>query len=392
MKIEPKILNNVALNSHPIGCKKNIENLIMEATSLPKITEKKLNVLIIGGSSGYGLATRVLFAFNAKADVYSVSFERGPKGKNTASAGYYNNLFFQEFAHQKNLDSIDLNIDAFSREAKEKVIADLKAQNKKIDVIVYSLASGVRQDPVTGIVHHSALKPTSKSFTGYNVDIAKKNLYTQVIDPATSEEISNTIKVMGGEDYKMWIESMVKEDVLSEGVTAITYTYIGSPITHAIYKDGTIGHAKKDLERTVVDIQTMLDPLHGTSIVSSSKTVVTKASVFIPSVSVYGTCLFEIMKKEGIHESILKHKHRLFYDMVFGNKKVVDEKGRYRLDAYELEDSIQKQVQAKMDIITPENFKDNVDFDSFYQEFMQLNGFNVEGVDYDEDIDLTHYL
>ncbi|QIK69708.1 trans-2-enoyl-CoA reductase family protein [Erysipelothrix sp. HDW6C] len=384
MTIKPMIRDNIALNAHPQGCKKNIKNQIQEVIHLPKITDKPLNVLIIGGSSGYGLATRIALAFNAGAFTYNVSFERAARGRNTASAGYYNNEYFQHFALEHGLQSYDLNGDAFSHEIKQTVIDDFKAMDRKIDLVVYSVASGIRIDPDTQEKFVSALKPIDTPFKGYSVDIAKETIREESVDIASFDDIRNTEKVMGGEDYKLWVEALLEADMLNQDCRVVTYTYIGSPITYAIYKDGTIGHAKRDLEHTNQQINALLKPLNGQAIISSSKTVVTKASVFIPTVALYASALFKVMKQQGTHESIIEHKYRLYHDMIYGDSPLIDDEGRYRLDAFELDDETQNNVNILMDAVTPDNFKEIVDFDAFRHEFLAINGFDIDGVNYDD--------
>lgn len=380
--IKPMIRNNIALNAHPQGCRQLVKNYIEEAKSLPLITDKNLNVLIIGGSSGYGLATRINLAFNAHAYTYNVSFEREARGRNTASAGYYNNRFFAEFAQEENIPSDDLNIDAFSHNAKNKVIEHFKSENKKIDLVVYSVASGIRIDPDTQEKYTSSLKPILSDFKGYSVDIAKEALIEESLECATEEEISSTIKVMGGEDYLLWIQALDEAGLLAPKAKSITYTYMGSDITYPIYKEGTIGHAKRDLESTNMQIQEIMKKYDGEAIVSSSKTVVTKASVFIPTVALYASALFKVMQENGTHESIIKHKHRLFHEMVYGGNPTLDQSGLYRLDAHELDPKTQAIVSEIMNQITPDNFKAITDFELFKQLFLEMNGFSVLGVDY----------
>lgn len=391
MKIKAMIRDNIAMNAHPKGIEQNIQQQIQEVSNTPLISPKKLNVLIIGGSSGYGLASRIALAFNANAYTYNVSFEREARGRNTASAGYYNNLFFKKFADQEGIESFDRNGDAFSHQMKNDVIQDFKNNNKKIDLLIYSVASGVRIDPDTQEKYVSSLKPIGKPFTGFNVDIAKGTLSSASIDPASDEEIENTRKVMGGEDYLLWVQALSDAQVFNEGAKTITYTYIGSKITYPIYKDGTIGHAKRDLERCNETIQNIMSKHKGEALISSSKTVVTKASVFIPTVALYGSCLFKVMKELKTHETITQHKLRLFTDMVYGSKRLLDDKGLFRLDAYELDEKTQDLVNGLMSTVKTSSDLDNIDFEAFKHEFNAMSGFDIEGVDYDEDLDLTQY-
>lgn len=370
MKLKPMVRDNIALNADEQGCEIAIHNQINELKNLPTIQDQELNVLIIGGSSGYGLASRIALTYKANAYTYSVSFERAAKGRNTASAGYYNNEIFKAL----NPDKADnLNADAFAHETKQTVIEDFKNMDKKIDLLIYSVASGIRIDPDTQEKYVSALKPIGKAFHGQSVDIAKETIKEESIEPATEEDIFNTTKVMGGEDYLLWVEALDKANLFNEHAQTITYTYIGSPLTYPIYKDGTIGHAKRDLENTIPKIQAIMDKYHGTSRISSSKTVVTKASVFIPTVALYASALFKVMKEEGTHESITKHKYRLFKDFVY-NKDNHD--SLIRLDSFELNEDTQTKVGTLLNSF--DNDLQKVDFNFFKKEFMNMSGFDVD--------------
>lgn len=376
MMIKPLIRDNIALNAYDIGCKENIINQIRELENLPMIQEKPLNVLIIGGSSGYGLATRIALTYRANAYTYNVSFERGPKGRSTGSAGFYNNQVFEEIAKSNGKNCDDINADAFSHDTKKQVISDFRKMNKKIDLVIYSVASGIRIDPDTQEKYISSLKPLGSPYSGYNVDIAQESLKTQTLDPATDLELENTIKVMGGSDYLLWANALVEAEILNENCKFVTYTYIGADLTKPIYMDGTIGHAKRDLEQANLEINNLLSSLQGKAIISASKAVVTKASVFIPTMALYASALFKVMKEAGTHETITMHKYRLFKDMIFGNHAIVDKDGIYRLDSYELDSKIQDNVRTLLSDINEGNFKERVDFLEFKKEFLALNGFN----------------
>lgn len=391
MIIKPSIRENIALNAHPSGCHANVIEQINFIKNKPKMTNKKLNVLIIGGSSGYGLATRIALAFGADAFTYNVSFERGPKGRMTGSAGFYNNYFFNKEIANTDIEAYDLNADAFSHETRNQVIKYFKDNNKKIDIIIYSVAAGFRIDPDTSEKYVSALKPIGSSYTGTSIDVAKITLKEETVQPGTAEEINNTIKVMGGEDYLLWVEAIDKADLFNEEATAMTYTYIGSPITYPVYKDGTIGQAKRNLEEKNKECNKIMEKHNGHAYVCSSKTVVTKASTYIPSVAIYASALIKVMKEHNVHETIIEHKYRLFNDMIFNKKFLFDEDGIIRLDAYELEDSIQDEVIKLLEEVTEENIQEKVDINSFVTEFMQLNGFKFDNVDYELDIDLSEY-
>lgn len=391
MIIKPLIRDNIALNAHPKGCYENIVNQVHFIEQQDLITNKKLNVLVIGGSSGYGLASRIALAFNANAYTYNVSYERAGSKRSTASAGYYNNITFGQLADEKNIPHDDFNGDAFSFETKEKVLQDFIQNGRKIDLLIYSVASGIRIDPYTQEKYVSALKPIGNTFNGLSVDIAKKTLKELTLEPANDEEIEATRKVMGGEDYLLWVEAIAKHNLFNENAKTITYTYLGSQITYPIYKDGTIGNAKRDLEKTQEKLIDIMATVNGEALISSSKTVVTKASVFIPTVALYGATLFSVMKQKGTHESIIEHKYRLYKDMVYGNKRHLDSQGLIRLDSFEMDSDTQAEVTSLMSKVTTADNLDNIDFDFFIKEFNQMNGFMVDNVDYDEDLDILNF-
>ena len=391
MIIKPLIRDNIALNAHPRGCYENIVNQIKWVQTKDPIVNRPLNVLIIGGSSGYGLASRIALAFNAKSYTYNVSFERPGSKRSTASAGYYNNLAFETLAKEQGIESDDFNGDAFSFETKEKVLSDFEAAGKKIDLLIYSVASGIRIDPYTQEKYVSTLKPIGQDFKGLSVDIAKKTIKEVILDPASEEEIENTRKVMGGEDYLLWVKAIDEKGLFNQNAKSITYTYIGSELTYPIYKDGTIGNAKRDLEAAQTQIQEIMAKVDGEALISSSKTVVTKASVFIPTVALYGSTLFKVMKLANTHESITQHKFRLFKDMVYGNQRLLDDANLIRLDSFEMDPIVQEQVKELMAFTTTSDDLDGIDFDFFIQEFNQMNGFMIDGVDYNEDIDIESF-
>lgn len=387
MKNKSIIRDNIALSAHPLGCKQAILNQIAEVKDLEEITDKDLNVLIIGGSSGYGLASRIALTYKANAYTYNVSFERAGRNRSSASAGYYNNHYFNEIAKADGYQADDLNADAFAHTTKEQVIEHFNSLGKKIDLVIYSVASGIRIDPDTNEKYTSALKPIGKPFTGINVDIATESLKEETLDVASQTEIDNTIKVMGGADYLLWAEALKAANLLNDQAKFVTYTYLGSEVTHPIYKDGTIGQAKRDLESANQTINELLADINGEAIISASKAVVTKASVFIPTMVLYVSALFKVMKAANTHETITEHKYRLFKDMVYGDKRNLDEDGFFRIDVFEMDDHIQDQVIDLLSNINQDNFIDQVDFHAFKHEFLAINGFDIEGVDYDQDVD-----
>lgn len=392
MIIKPLIRANVHISAHPAGIKKSVEDMVAWAKAQPKIEMTGKNVLIVGGSSGYGLGTRIALAFGAGANTINVSFERGPQGNMTGTAGWWNNIYFQEVAAKAGLSFKDFNGDAFSWETKKQVTEYIKETYGKIDLLVYSLASPVRQNPNTGELVKSALKPIGKNIKGTTIDIAKEQIMELEVEAATEQDIKDTVYVMGGEDWKMWVEFLLENDLLADGFKTISYTYIGAESMSDIYRGGTIGKAKEDLERTSVELNNLLkNKVNGESLISVSKAVATKASVFIPGMPTYGCILFDEMMKKGIHESVIAHKYRLYKDMVFGNARELDEQGRIRLDAWEMRKDIQDAVYENIKAYgnNPEVLFNLKGAKEFMGDFYKMNGFDIEGVDYEQDVDLA---
>lgn len=387
MIISPSIRSNVFLNAHPRGIQAYIQSLFQEASTFQSFKGPK-NVLIIGGSSGYGLASRVALAICANANTMNVSFESAPSDKRTGTAGFWNNVYFLEEAQKLTTKHIDIVADAFSDATKQSVIERIRQEFKSVDLVIYSLAAGARPNPETGELVRSALKPIGEPLDGETIDVSTKTLKPLHMDAATEEDINNTVYVMGGSDWESWITQLDQANVLSNGIKTISYTYVGSGSMDKIYRAGTIGKAKDDLEATSLRMNTWLkEKYQGESLISSSKAVVTKASVFIPGITSYIACLFDVMKEKGVHETTLAHKHRLFKDMVYGELRRVDQLHRIRIDHYEMQDDVQdatlvKLEQAKDHIIELQGTQDFVD------EFHQIHGFGFKHVNYEEDIDL----
>jgi len=390
MIIKPRVRGSLALNCHPVGCKKIIEDQIKIAKEGKQYNGAK-KVLILGASSGYGLATRISLAFGgSKSDTIGVSFEKEGTDRKVGTAGWYNNIWFREEAEKEGLIAKNFNGDAFSHEMRANVVKYIKEEfGGKIDLLIYSLASGVRQDPDTGIVHRSVIKPINEEFSGYTLNIQKEELEFMSVEPATQDEIDNTIKVMGGEDWNHWVKTLIEEDVCNEGFKSIAYSYIGGDITRAVYRDGTIGKAKEHLEGTAKELNTLVkEKLNGEVYTSVNRAITTKASAFIPCFSIYASVLFKVMAEQGKEEACMVHTHRLLSDMVYGDNPNFDEDGRMRPDSWELAQDIQNESIATYNQITEENFKEFCDFKLYKKYFMNLNGFEAEGVDYDLDVDL----
>ncbi|MFC6346638.1 enoyl-ACP reductase FabV [Vagococcus carniphilus] len=381
MKVEMKLKGNMARSVNPYGCKQEVLNQINYVKAEGDYEGPK-KVLVLGASSSYGLASRITAAFGSHADTIGVSFERGPKDESMlGTAGWYNNIFFREFAEQEGLIAKNFIGDAFSLEMKEEVIKYIKESfGGKVDMLVYSLAAPKRTDYKTGITYSSALKPIGQEVSGENINLEKEELFTQVVEPATEEEIEGTVKVMGGEDWEWWIELLKEADCLAEGFKTVLYSYIGPKVTHAFYHDGSLGVAKEQAEESSKRINENIRELNGQSLICVSKAVTTKASVVIPILPKYLICLYKVMKEQGIHETPIMHKDRIFRTMLYGNEANYDEKGRLRPDSWELSDDVQRKVNDLMAQLTPQNFKsDLTEYQLFKKEFFNLNGFEVEG-------------
>ena len=389
MVIKPRLKGSLALTAHPAGCEEFVKRQIDYVKKSDKYSGPK-KVLIIGSSSGYGLASRISLAFGAGADTIGVAFEKGVEGKRVGTAGWWNTVAFTEEARKEGLIAKNFMGDAFSDEIKENVIEYIKKEfGGKIDLLIYSLASGVRTDPKTGITYRSALKSTTNEIEGPTINLEKENIENGKMEVATEDELISTVKVMGGEDWKLWIEALDKADVLTEGFKTVAYSYLGPKVTYGIYKEGTIGAAKRDLERTSNELNDYLGKkYHGEAYVSLSKALMTRASAVIPVFPLYAALLYKIMKEKGIHEGTIEQKHRLLKDMIYGDHKELDSDRRLRPDNWEMREDVQSAVESLWDKVTPENFKELTDYAGVREEFMNLNGFDFDNVDYDQDLDL----
>lgn len=387
MIIKPKIRGFICTTAHPVGCFQAVKEQINYTKGLDHFNGPK-NVLVIGASTGYGLASRIAATYGAGAKTIGVFFEKEPDDKRTASPGWYNTAAFEEMAHADNYYARSLNGDAFSNEMKERVADLIRRDLGQVDLIVYSLASPRRTHPSTGQVFSSSLKPIGQSFSGKTVDAFRGEVKEVTIEPASPEDIANTVAVMGGEDWEMWIDYLLQEKLLAEGVKTVAYSYIGPELTHAVYRDGTIGKAKEHLKQTADILQKKLQPLHGEAVVSVDKAVVTQASAAIPVVPLYISILFKIMKEQGTHEGCIEQIYRLFHDHLYaasGSDR--DPEGYIRIDDLEMQPDVQQQVADLWPKITTENVKTLTDVDGYCHDFYRLFGFNMDGVDYEADVD-----
>lgn len=381
IKFEHKMRGNVSFGVNPIGCKQDVLNQIDYVKEQGHYEGPK-KVLIIGASSSYGLASRINLAFGAGADTIGVSFEKGPKSeRNLGSAGWYNNIYFKQAAEKEGLIAKNFVQDAFSHQTKQDVIDYIKAEfGGKIDLVVYSLASGIRINPETGERINSVIKSIGQNVVGPNVNIEKQEFYEQVLEPATEEEIADTVNVMGGEDWLFWMQALKEADVLADGVQTTNYSYLGSDLNKPYYGDGTLGRAKADCDEKAIHINDLLTDINGKATVIVATAVTTKASSVIPFFPVYCMGLYRVMADNGTHETPIMHIDRTFRDMVYGDKAEYDELGRLRPDSWELDPEVQAQTEALIKEINEGNFNsDKTGYSIFMKEFMNLSGFDVDG-------------
>jgi enoyl-[acyl-carrier protein] reductase/trans-2-enoyl-CoA reductase (NAD+) len=385
MIIEPRMRGFICLTAHPKGCEQNVKNQIEYVKSKGKINGPK-RVLVIGASTGFGLASRITSAFGSDAATIGVFFEKEPSEGKTASPGWYNSAAFEVEAHKAGLYAKSINGDAFSNEVKQQTIDMIKADLGQVDLIIYSLASPVRQHPVTGVLHRSTLKPIGSTFTNKTVDFHTGNVTSVSIEPANQEDIDNTVVVMGGEDWSMWMDALKGAGVLAEGATTIAYSYIGPEVTEAVYRKGTIGRAKDHLEATAFEITEKLKDINGKGYVSVNKALVTQASSAIPVIPLYISLLYKIMKAEGIHEGCIEQIQRLYSERLYtGNEVPTDEKGRIRIDDWEMRADVQEKIAKLWGESTTETLVELGDLAGYKQDFLNLFGFGFDGVDYQAD-------
>lgn len=389
MIIEPKILNNVCLTSHPVGCAMDVRRQIDYVKAQGVITGGPKNVLVVGSSTGYGLASRITAAFGSGAKTIGVAYEKEGSEKRPGTAGWYNTAAFDKESKAAGLYSYSINGDAFSFEIKNQAIAAIKENMGKVDLVIYSLASGVRTDPTDGVTYRSALKTRSTDFTAKSIDPFRMEVKQSTIAPATPEEEFSTVKVMGGEDWELWIDALDKAGVLAQGCTTVAYSYIGPECTKSIYRDGTIGKAKEHLEATALKLNKELSTkVGGSAYVSVNKALVTRASSVIPVVSFYISILYKVMKEMGIHEGCIEQIYRLYKDRLYTGKSVpVDGAGLIRIDDWEMRPDVQKKVMDIWDLVTTENLAQYTDVKGFQEDFLQLHGFSIAGVDYTVDVE-----
>lgn len=380
LTFKQNIRGNVALGVNPLGCKQDVLNQIDYVKSNGTYEGPK-KVLIIGASSSYGLATRINLAFGAGADTIGISFEKGPKNeRNLGTAGWYNNIAFREEAEKEGLIAKNFVQDAFSHETKQEVIEYIKNEfGGKVDLVVYSLASGVRKDPETGELYKSSIKAIGEPVVGPHINMQNESFYTETLEPADEQEIVDTVNVMGGEDWQLWMEALKEAGVLTEGVLTTNYSYLGTELNHAYYGGGTLGRAKADCDEKAENINQLLADINGKAQIVVATAVTTKASSVIPFFPVYCIGLYKVMEEKGTHETPIMHIDRIYRDMIYGDKPEYDEVGRLRPDSWELDSDTQAKTKELIEQLNEENFNsDMTAYDTFFKEFSNLSGFMVD--------------
>lgn len=383
MIVKPKVRGFICTTSHPQGCKANVKEQIEYVKSQPKTNGPK-KVLVIGSSMGYGLASRISAAYSCGAATIGIIFDKQGSGSRTGSAGWYNTAAFEEIAHADGLYAKTINGDAYSKAIKDETIELIKKDLGKIDAVVYSLAAP-RRTTEDGTQYSSVLKTVGSAYTNKTIDLRTNEVHDITIEPATDEEVLHTVKVMGGEDWKDWIEALKAADVLEDNAVTVAYSYIGPVLTHPIYRDGSIGKAKEHLAKTAKEIT---NELSVDAYISVNKALVTQSSAAIPIVPLYISILYKIMKAKGCHEGCIEQMYRLFNQKLFGDKVVTDSEGLIRMDDLELQDDVQQEVKKQWENISTDSIEQCADLDGYWSDFYKLFGFGMDGVDYDADVDV----
>jgi len=390
MIVKPRIRGFVCITSHPDGCARHVEEQIEHVKSKGAIKDGPKNVLVIGSSTGYGLASRIAAAFGSGAKTLGIFFERHSMKGLPASAGWYNSVAFEKAAAKEGIFAASLNGDAFSDEMKAQALEIIKRDMGPIDLVIYSLASPRRTDPVDGITYQSSLKPIGQSFTANNLDTDRKLIKSITIEPAKEEDIVSTVKVMGGEDWERWMLQLDEAELLAEGCLSVAYDYVGPETTWPVYHNGTIGAAKKHLRETAKRLDAMLKIRRGGAFISVNKAVVTQASSAIPVVPLYISILFKVMKEAGLHEDCIQQIDRLFRTQMYnGSALSFDDEGRVRMDDWEMQPEIQAKVKELWPNVTTETIDSKTDFGGYQKNFLKLFGFGLSGVDYEADVELN---
>ena len=387
MIIEPKIRNNICVTAHPLGCAAQVKAQINYVKARDRIESPK-RVLVIGASNGYGLAARIVSTFSSTASTIGVAYERPGTKSKTGTAGWYNSESLKKEAETDGYQAWNINGDAFSGEIKSQVLDSIRENLGEVDFLVYSIAAPRRIDPHTGELYSTVIKPIGNTFTSKTVDFLSGKISEITAEPATKEEIVHTVKVMGGEDWRLWIEILLNGGVLAENFLTIAFSYVGPDFTKAIYRDGTIGKAKEDLENSAQQINEVLAPLGGKAIISVNKALVTRASAVIPAVPLYIALLYKVMKEKNLHEGCIQQIYRLYHDFLFAdNPAAFDHKGRIRMDDWEMRHDVQKRVAELWEQVPTGNLSQLADVDGLRQEFLRHHGFGMPGVEYGRDVE-----
>lgn len=380
MIIKPRVKDFICLTSHPEGCKENVRRQIEYVKSQPKVDVAK-RVLVIGASTGYGLASRICAAFGSGASTIGIIFDKPAHGKRTATAGWYNTAAFEEFAKADGLYAKTINGDAFSQEIKAKTIELIKEDLGQIDMVVYSLAAP-RRTTADGTMYSSVLKTVDEPFTAKTLNLKTNEVTEATLPPATPEEVEATVKVMGGEDWANWMHALKDAGVLAPNALSIAYSYIGSKITYPIYYEGTIGAAKQHLYKTAENLRQ-----EGfNAVISVNKALVTQSSSAIPIVPLYVAVMYRVMKDKNVHEGTIEQMSRLWHDYLSQTNPVKDDEGRIRIDNYEMSDDVQETIFKYWDVVNNDNLKQYADVDGYWNDFYNLFGFGFDNVDYDADV------
>ncbi len=384
MIVEPKVKGFICTTAHPAGCKESVRRQIAYCKEKGMVEGPK-KVLVIGSSTGYGLASRIAVTYGYGADTIGVAFERESNGRRTATAGWYNTKAFEEFAKEDGYYAKSFNGDGFSEEMKNQVIETIRKDFGKVDMVVYSMAAPRRTMP-DGTTVSSVLKTVGKELTNKTIDLRNNEIKDVTVPVANEEEIENTVKVMGGEDWEAWIQALVDADVLSDNAVTLAYSYIGPELTHAIYKEGSIGQAKKHLFETSKKLTKEFEAKGLKAYISVNKALVTQSSAAIPIVPLYISLLYKIMKKEGLHEGCIEQMNRLFIDKL--PAKETDAEGYIRLDDWEMEDKVQNEITKLWDLVTTENIGEIGDIEGYWEDFYHMFGFHYDNVDYSADVEI----
>ena len=388
MIIQPKVRGFICTTAHPVGCAQHIQEQIDYVKKHGAIKNGPKKVLVVGASMGYGLSSRIVAAFGSQAATIGVFFEREAEGKKTATAGWYNSVAFEQKAKQAGLYAKSFNGDAFSNEMKEKVAACIKEDLGSIDLLVYSLASPRRTHPQTQQVFKAVLKPIGSDYTNKSIDLSTYKLETVTLPQATEDDVNQTVAVMGGEDWELWIHCLASQGLLQEGFKTVAYSYVGPEVTHPIYRHGTIGKAKEHLEETAQKLSQQLAKINGRAVISVNKALVTQSSSAIPIVPLYFALLKKVMKEKGLEEDSIAQISRLFTTRLYANETTpVDKNGLIRMDDYEMREDVQREVLENWNKVDEHNLRDLTDLEGYQEDFLKLFGFGFKQVNYDLDVE-----